>query len=293
MSLITVLTPTYNREKKLHDLYLSLCKQTSTNFEWLIVDDGSTDNTERYIHSLQENTSFDIRYIRKENGGKHTALNVGIRAIETELTIIVDSDDTLLEDAIETIEYYRGKYRQQKIEVMSFLRCYKDKRPIVALNQDEFVDSYIEYRIKGNRSGDMAEVFVTNVLKEFPFPEFENERFLSEDVVWIAIGEKYKFLFVNKSIYQCEYLNDGLTSNDKKMKFASPLGSMLRGKMLMLPVCGWKVNIKGAIIYNCYKLEITGECPKLLELNMIRDRILVFGLRRIGKYYNTKWKRGL
>ena len=176
---------------------------------------------------------------------------------------------------------------------MTFLKCDKNRNAIVGLDKEEFVDSYIEYRIKGNRPGDMAEVFVTTALKEFPFPEFEGERFLSEDIVWIAIGEKYKFLFVNRAIYQCEYLINGLSANDKKMKFASPLGSMLRGKMLMRPMCGWKVNIKGAIIYSCYKTEVPDVCPKLLELRSLRERILVLCLGGAGEYFNRKWKRGL
>lgn len=293
MSLVTVLTATYNREKELHNLYISLCEQTSKNFEWLVVDDGSKDNTESYICSIQENAPFKIRYIKKNNGGKHTALNVGIRVIETELTIIVDSDDTLLKDAIETIECYQDNYDQHSLGAMTFLRCDKNKKAIVSLEQEEFVTSYVEYRIKGNRPGDMAEVFFSKVLKEFPFPEFEGEKFLSEDVVWIAIGEKYKFLFINKPIYQCEYLNDGLTSNDKKMKFASPLGSMLRGKMLMRPACGWKVNIKGAIIYNCYKLEVSKVIPDELALETIQEKSMVLLTKFIGKIFNKKWKSSL
>ena len=161
------------------------------------------------------------------------------------------------------------------------------------MEKDLFVESYIEYRIKGNRPGDMAEVFLTKALKEHPFPEFEGEKFVSEDIVWIQIGLKYKFLFVNKPIYQCEYLEDGLTTNDKKMKFASPKGSMLRGKMLMIPQCGWNVNLKGAIIYNCYSLELKGERPELLKLKSRREKLITYSLFMVGKYFNTKWKKGL
>lgn len=291
MSIITVLTPTYNRVKELNDLYLSLCKQTSKNFEWLVVDDGSVDNTESYIKYIQKNAPFVVRYIRKENGGKHTALNVGISVIETELTIIVDSDDILLENAIEIIEYYRDKYAQFELGAMTFLRCDKNRNAIVGLDKEEFVDSYIEYRIKGNRPGDMAEVFVTTVLKEFPFPEFEGERFLSEDVVWIAIGEKYKFLFVNRAIYQCEYLINGLSANDKKMKFASPLGSMLRGKRLLSQSCGLRSNLKGSIIYNCYQIELPNKIlPSELELTTLNEKLLVMLTKPFGKLFNKKWK---
>lgn len=141
---------------------------------------------------------------------------------------------------------------------MVFLKSNPDGNPVVGLEKEEFVTNYIGYRIKGNRPGDMAEVFRTDVLKAYPFPEYSGEKFLSEDVVWIEIGKKYNCVFVNKSIYQCEYLDCGLTANDKSLKFASPKGSMMRGKQLMSKECGIKANIKGAIIYDCYKKSLRG-----------------------------------
>jgi glycosyltransferase involved in cell wall biosynthesis len=159
------------------------------DFEWIIVDDGSTDNTKGYIEGLLASSNFPIRYIYKDNGGKHTALNAGTALIETQLTIIVDSDDILLPNAVELIDFYYQKYKDDcRIGVLSFLRCDKKGQPIVHLDREEYVGSYLKYRIRENRHGDMAEVFYTSVLKEFPFPEFGNERFLSEDVVWILIG---------------------------------------------------------------------------------------------------------
>ena len=91
--MITILTPTFNREGGLRNLWDSLQKQTVKDFEWLIVDDGSTDGTKNLITQLQEKSDFQIRYIYKSNGGKHTALNVGIQTICSELIFIVDSDD--------------------------------------------------------------------------------------------------------------------------------------------------------------------------------------------------------
>ena len=251
--LITVLTPTYNRGYKIRDLYDSLIKQTSKNFKWMIIDDGSTDDTKYICKEFIEEEKIDISYHCKVNGGKHTALNVGIEKIDTELTIIVDSDDWLLSDAIDTIEDIHQKYTgNDELSGYAFLRCKEDGKVIVNNQRNEFVANYIKYRIKGNLPGDMAEVFKTDIIKKFPFPEFKDERFLSEDVVWIKMGLEYNFLFTNLPIYVCEYLKDGLTSNDKPMKFKSPKGSVLRGKMLMIPECGLKWNVKGAIIYNCY-----------------------------------------
>lgn len=289
--LVTILTPTYNRCDKLPALKKSLENQKNKNFEWLIVDDGSTDQTADWVEQIKKETDFPVRYIKKANGGKHTALNTGVKEINSELTMIVDSDDVLLPDAVGLIEKYYEKYKSKKeIGVFSYLRVFSNGNAIVPMEQDEQVASYIQYRIKENRPGDMAEVFFTKVLKGFPFPEFSGERFLSEDVVWIQIGLKYKYVFINQPVYQCEYLEGGLTDNDKRIKFASPVGSMMRGKMLMSPECGLKINIKGAIIWNCYQQEIASKLPKEVDLITLREKILVFGTKLVGRYYNKKWK---
>lgn len=286
MELVTVITPTYNRAYLLPNLFESL-KQQERNFKWLIVDDGSDDDTEEVVKGFK--ADFDIKYIKKANGGKHTALNVGIREIDTELTIIVDSDDMLLPGAIADIRQVHEKYRgNDKIGAYSFLRCYSNGKPVVPLDNDEFIDSYIRYRIKERRPGDMAEVFKTKVLKEYPFPEFAGERFLSEDVVWIEISKKYDFVFINKAIYRCEYLEGGLTANDKPMKFASPLGSMLRGKRLMSKECGLIANIRGAIIYNCYNLDsVRGGVPA----GEFREKLLIYVTKPLGWYYRRRWQK--
>lgn len=111
--IVTVLTPTFNRGS-LNNLYQSLQKQTIKDFEWLLVDDGSTDDTKNIAEEMREKAEFPMRYIYKENGGKHTALNVGVKQITSELTFIVDSDDTLVPDAIETILQYHKNIRREK-----------------------------------------------------------------------------------------------------------------------------------------------------------------------------------
>lgn len=293
--LVTVITPTYNRCKNLKNLFDSLCNQTSFNFEWLIVDDGSADDTEATVNEFVKNAEFSVRYIHKANGGKHTALNVGIREIHTELTFIVDSDDTLTPTAIEVVESFYNKYKSyEDIGVLSFLRCSEEKGIILKMPQDECIGSYVADRIKIDRPGDMAEVYRTKALKEFPFPEFEGERFLSEDVVWIPMGLKYKTAFINQAIYRFDYLCDGLTRNDKLHKFASPLGSMMRGKMLMKKECGLKANIKGAIIYNCYKSAARAkkvEIPQFLKADTVKDKLLLRLMLLPGKLYNRKWQQ--
>ena len=291
MSILSILTPTFNRRKYIQYLYESLNEQSIMDFEWIVVDDGSTDETKEYIKGLNINSKFPIKYIFKENGGKHTAINTGLLHIDTPLTMIVDSDDCLTPNAVELIENYYRKYNSDlRIGAFSFLRCDKNGHSILSLDQEEFVDSYIKYRIRKNRPGDMAEVFYTRILNEFPFPEYKNEKFLSEDVNWIRIGLKYMFVFINQAIYQCEYLKDGLTANDKPIKFASPKGSMLRGKMLMKRECGLLSRLKGAIIYNCYRLQLNSDIPENLKPNHFDEIFLLLITKLIGRYYFIKWK---
>lgn len=289
---LTVLTPTYNRASTLGRLFESLCKQTRQEFTWLVVDDGSTDGTDALICSYQRKSIIDIKYFYQSNGGKHTALNRGIEICDTPLLMIVDSDDYLLPDAVSQIIRMHIKYQNDStIGCYSFLRCYPDGTPVLSIDCDEVVSNYIDYRIKGNRPGDMAEVFITRWLKKFRFPEFNNEKFLSEDVVWIELGKYARTVYIKTPVYVCEYLEGGLTATDKKAKFGSPLGSMLRGKKLMSKECGLKANIRGAIIYDCYQSVAGRKTPPGLKADNIYQKILICFMKPISKYYLRKWRK--
>lgn len=289
MELVSVITPTYNRKHELERLYNSLCNQNNKNFVWIVVDDGSEDGTVDYLNKIKKNAPFKMKVLSKDNGGKHTALNYGIANIDTELTIIVDSDDILLKNAINDIEEIYTRYCSRKnVACYTFLRIRENGEPIVKLKDYEIVANYIDFRIKGNCPGDMAEVFKTSVLKESPFPEYENERFLSEDICWIEIAKKYDSVYINKAIYECEYLSGGLTANDKPMKFKSPNGSMLRGKRLMYKRCGLRANIKGAIIYNCYK-NVKSDYEVFLDT--FYEKMLVFITRPFGLFFYSRWSK--
>ena len=150
--IVTVLTPTFNRGGSLNNLYQSLQKQTIKDFEWLLVDDGSTDDTKNIAEEMRKKAEFPMRYIYKENGGKHTALNVGVKQITSELTFIVDSDDKLVPDAIETILQYHKKYKERKdLCGYSFLRRFPDGNINgKSFEPDEKVGTYIECRINAD-----------------------------------------------------------------------------------------------------------------------------------------------
>lgn len=252
---VTVLTPTFNRGGVLRSLWDSLQKQTVKDFEWLVVDDGSTDGTKNLITQLQENSDFPIRYIYKSNGGKHTALNVGIQTICSELTFIVDSDDCVTDDAVESILKIHKKYRlQNNICGYAFLRAFPDgKVNGKKFDVDEKIGSYIDVRVNGDdTSADKAEVFKTHCLKEFPFPEYPNEKFLGEDLVWVRMARKYQMVHINKAIYIGNYLEDGLTNNRRKHNIASPVGCMHRAEEFMESDLKTRYRIKGGLQYIVY-----------------------------------------
>lgn len=258
MSLVTILTATYNRAYVLPKLYASLVNQTDSDFEWVVVDDGSQDNTEDLIKDYIAENKIHIQYIRKVNGGKHDALNIGIQQIDSEWTMIVDSDDRLTENAIAEIRRYATKIPQytksRKIAGISFLRAYPDGRTNgIKPERNEIVSDFIENRINNkDELADKAEVYLTDVLKKYPFPVYEQEKFLQENIVWIQIALEYDMLFLNEAIYIGDYLEDGLTKNVMKNKLNNPIGMYHNAALLMNRRFTLANQLKGALLFNIY-----------------------------------------
>ena len=290
--MITVLTPTFNREGVLRSLWDSLQKQTVKDFEWLVVDDGSTDGTKNLITQLQEKSDFPIRYIYKNNGGKHTALNVGIQTICSELIFIVDSDDCVTDDAVESILKIHKKYRSQNnICGYAFLRAFPDgKVNGKKFDVDEKIGSYIDVRVNGDDTGaDKAEVFKTHCLKEFPFPEYPNEKFLGEDLVWVRMARKYEMVHINKAIYVGNYLEDGLTNNRRKHNIASPIGCMHRAEEFMESDLKTRYRIKGGLQYIVYGRFAGVKVVDLIRKS--RHKVLATVCTPGGLFLHSRWSK--
>lgn len=227
--MITVFTPVYNRAYIIENLYQSLLKQTSNDFEWIIIDDGSTDFVEELIDSwIQAKTApFKIRFFRQENGGKHRAINKGVQLAEGEAFFIVDSDDYLVEEAIEAIhKWWKDIEEDDSYAGVAGLR---GNRECEIIGDIPLFESYIDAtnieRAKYGLLGDKAEVYKTSILKKYPFPEFEGENFLTEAIVWDRIGDDgLKIRWFYRVIYICEYREDGLTSKGKQCFVKNPAG---------------------------------------------------------------------
>ncbi len=228
--LITIFTPAYNRAYCLDNLYRSLVNQDSRNFVWHIVDDGSVDNTREIVNNWIEENKISIIYDYQKNAGKHVAHNTAVIKCKTELFFCVDSDDELTEDAVCIIEKEWETLKDIKDIPISGMVLYRSYRDGILVGT-EFPDG-VEYSTLGGLyhggfKGDTALIFVTDVLKKFPFPHFEGERFLRENIVYDKIDLEYELKPVRKAIYLCEYLEDGLSKNATKLELKSPKGAAL------------------------------------------------------------------
>ena len=225
--MITVFTPTYNRATYLPGVYESLLHQSYKNFEWLIVDDGSEDGTRQVIESIKKKSPLRIRYYYKTNGGKHTAINYGVKRAQGELFLILDSDDELPHDSLSIISriYKDIKHDTSFAGVCGYMAHRNGKvigSRILSVDTSTF---FLHYQL--HCYGDMCEVFRTDVLNRYPFPEIEGERFCPEDLVWNAIAQHYKVRVFPKVIYFRDYLSGGLTDRIIKVRMESPTATLL------------------------------------------------------------------
>ncbi len=291
---ITVFTPTYNRGYIIKELFDSLKNQTFKDFEWIVTDDGSTDNTQEVFSEIQSQESFfPIKYFRTENGGKHRAINYGLKHASGRLFFIVDSDDTLPENALETvIRYEKSIPESQKHSFagVSGLRGTDINKYIGSTFDGDFIDiTYLETSFHGIY-GDKAEVYYTNVIKKYPFPEFEGEKFITESVVWNEIGAAgLKIRYFNEIIYYCDYLDDGLTAQGLKKFENTPKGyglfiyqSIKYGKIRKLKK--WQTILD---YYYLFRKKISFlEIAKNLKMNPIVLYWRIMGMRLFYKIYN-------
>ena len=254
--MITILTPTYNRKHTLHKLYNSLVNQTDKDLEWIIVDDGSKDDTKKLIDGYIKENKIKIRYYKKKNGGKHSAINYGIDYIETDFVSIIDSDDYLTDDAIATYKKYIKKYgSNEKVGVISFNKCDPNGEKIgKKFKEKEVYSNLIDFRFNKGIVGDPCELIRTKALKENRFPIFENENFMAEAVVLVKIAFQYDTVFVNKNICVVEYLDDGLTHSMLKNRVRCPKGTIENCKVFLSPRFKFYIRFKNYIMLTGFSL---------------------------------------
>lgn len=242
----TVLTPTYNRAHFLGGVFQSLCAQTFRDFEWVIVDDGSTDGTGELVASWK--SFFPIRYIWKPNGGKHTAVNVGVQQAAGEFVLIIDSDDQCLPNALERFDFRWKQIPEPERFAFLVSICYgEDGKTILGSRLPaEIVDVFTVGDSMALCDGDRWGMCRTEVFRKFPYPVFKNERDMLESVVWHRILREYGARYFDEPLRIGVYAPGGLSSVADRRRY-NPKGAVVYHAELAFSRAPVKVRVKSAI----------------------------------------------
>lgn len=286
---LTILTPTYNRVHTLRECYASLTEQTRKDFEWVVVDDGSTDDTEHFISCLQDN-DFRIQYIKKENGGKHTALNAAHPYIHGKYILILDSDDKLTPDAVEQVALAWSKYdADQSIGIVTLLKGSDIEHPYCYAADENVPVDIMSYHRICPVSNDVCEVIRRDLFLKYPFPVFPGEKFVSEGALWNRVSLTHRCVYINRVIYLCFYLEGGLTKSGKPLRIRNPYGGMYTANLNMARKNDWKRRIKNGLLFTCYGCFAKLSPQKMAERS--DHRLLMFICLPFGWLLYLYWKK--
>lgn len=256
MKKITVFTPSYNRAYTLPVLYKSLLKQTSQDFEWLIVDDGSTDDTSGVVQEWIKEAKIPIRYIHQKNLGMVGAHNTAHHNIKTELTVCIDSDDYMPDNGIETILENWEKNKKPNLMGLVGLDMYRSGKIIGSkfpedVKESTFSDIIFKHKIKGDKKYVLRSDLVK---KHLPYPYIENEKYPAPSYLYLNLEQEYKFLLINEVLCIVEYLPDGNSMNKIRQYVESPNAFALYRITRMKYAYNYKDKFKNAIHYVSSKL---------------------------------------
>ncbi len=257
---LTVFTPTYNRAHLLHSCYESLLRQTNPCFRWLVIDDGSTDNTAEVVQGWIDEKKIEIRYIYKENGGLHTGYNTAIANLDTELSVCIDSDDWLPDDAVEIILAAWDKYNADDVAGLIGLDCLTDGRLIGEhLPEGEKIHP-IDLMTSRTNSGDKKYVIATECYKKVaPMPVFPGEKNFNPHYLVLKMSAQYSFVAVDSLLCIVDYQPDGMTANQFRQYINSPRSfAEYRRAIMELPRVPTLYLLK-TVIHYCSSSQLAGD----------------------------------
>lgn len=226
MKTVTVFTPTFNRAQLLPRLYESLCDQTNNDFLWLIIDDGSWDNTKELVETWITDGKIEIQYQYKENGGMHTGHNLAYKLITTKLNVCIDSDDYMPHNGIQIILNELHLLKDSSLAGLIYLDADAEGNIIGtkipdSLERGTLKELYVKHKV----IGDKKVVLKTEVVKKYAqYPEFQNERLVPLGILYLMIGFDYDFLYVNKVLCIVDYQPEGSSGTILRQYRASPKG---------------------------------------------------------------------
>lgn len=251
MKTLTVFTPSYNRAYTLHKCYESLLRQTSKDFTWLIIDDGSSDNTKELVDSWINENKIEINYIYQENQGMHGAHNTAYKNIKTELNVCIDSDDYMPDDAVKKIISFWNKNKRSDLAGIMALDAYTDGKVIGdkfpnELKESTYFDIYNKYGLKG----DKKLIYRSELTIQYPYPIFEGEKYVSLAYKYAKLDSKYKLALMNEVVCNVEYMEDGSSLNMLKQYKRNPKGfAFIRVDNMKNPKASLKFKFKECIHY--------------------------------------------
>ena len=261
MPFFTVFTATFNRGYILPKLYDSLKKQEIMDFEWLVIDDGSSDETEQLFQQwIHDEIMFPIRYMKKDNGGKPRTINYGIQYAKGEYFFMVDSDDTLKPDALSKMKQWCKEIESKPQFIgVGAAKGFPDgsyiKGIAPSVNEYGYIDASNLQRNDFNLDADMCEAYKTEIFKKYPMPEWPGEKFAPEQISLNEIAlDGYLLRWHADIIYQCEYLDDGLTKRSNVLEKKNPMGyAMMYNHMLKYP----ELSIKQKYYAACQHIALS------------------------------------
>jgi glycosyltransferase involved in cell wall biosynthesis len=275
---ITILTVTFNRARLLPRAYESLQEQTYESFEWIVVDDGSTDETRALLAEKTRSAAFPVRYLWQPHTGKHVGINRGVREARGELCVILDSDDRLVPGALERIRYWWETIPiQERSSFAGVVGLYADRTGKLlgsGLPQNVLDTTTIELRTRYRVRGDTLHAYRTDVLRQYPFPENLGS-FVTEALVWNRIARGYRVRCVNEVWGEVDYQPDGLSARSTLLRVKSPHAARLYYKEFTeIPDMGISVVRRVREYANFARFSLHAGVPWTQQLQEVQSRVL-------------------
>ena len=247
---LTIFTPAYNRAHTIGRTYASLCRQTCKDFEWLIIDDGSTDNIRNLVEGWMAEEKIPIRYIYQENQGMHGAHNAAYANIDTELNTCIDSDDWMPDDAVEKIVFFWRKHGSDKVAGIIGLDVVEDGRLIGSPFPEGMSHTTLTDFYRNGGKGDKKLVYRTDVVRNYPpYPIFEGEKYVGLSYLYMLIDQDYELLTINEPLVIVDYQQDGSSYNMFRQYWNNPQGFSFFRLQCMPYAKGFKEKVRTCIHY--------------------------------------------
>lgn len=298
MKSLTVFTPAYNRAQLLKRCYEALKRQTSKDFVWIVVDDGSVDNTRELVESwIQTEESFEIQYYHKQNGGLHTAYNLAIEKAQTELSVCIDSDDYMPDNAVEIILDFWKENGSEKYAGITGLDFDSKSNKIIGgyypENQKSINLIDVLHGKYPQSSGDKKHVVRTELYKQVaPMGSFEGEKNFNPHCMHLEISQNYDFLILNENLCFVDYQETGMTNNMYWQYYNSPNSfAEIRRLYLSFDKAPLKFIIRNCIHYDsscilAHQKSIIKNCPKkfgafvCMPFGFLLSRLILYKQRK-------------